>query len=581
MNRFRFCIFLLVSLFLAANDGAFGASSSSEISREEVLAKVNDEPITVGRFYDFIKEEKASSHQVIPREKTKDEIMHELIRQTLIQQRKAVLDLDTDSAFVRSRNLHMRDFLLNYMYQRDVVEKTKVTDQEVKEHYQKYKDVDFLVPEEVQVRDLLIRVTVDSTLKDFKKRSKQADKEASRKIKELRKRALSGEDFADLCRQYSQAGVADASANLGFIQRGQFTPEFDSVAFSLKEMNQISKPVRDSKGYHLIQLLDRKEKSYQPLDSTLFEGIREYLKNQKIQESTNDYIDSLKNSLGLVYHWEVLNSPDLFSYDRDTWVLACGETDTVRLGLYEDALPGYKYNMGLDSLTEEDKEILLFHYLALPAILEKEARKKGYGDSVEYQAEKRAFTLEEADRRILAERIKQDFPPSSRQEIEKYYLAHKIDFPPLGVPLHVYHMVFDDSLKAVEILKQIQTGADFVKLAQEHFPGDSEIKDVVYDLGFISRGEMPEEFYQAALKLKEGEVSQPVRTQWGFHLIKLVEKKDQETTLEDLTPQIQRAINLEKGRRQIAEWEENLFAQSKVWINQKLLKKLTLPKPEG
>jgi len=581
MNRFRFCIFLLVSLFLAANDGAFGASSSSEISREEVLAKVNDEPITVGRFYDFIKEEKASSHQVIPREKTKDEIMHELIRQTLIQQRKAVLDLDTDSAFVRSRNLHMRDFLLNYMYQRDVVEKTKVTDQEVKEHYQKYKDVDFLVPEEVQVRDLLIRVTVDSTLKDFKKRSKQADKEASRKIKELRKRALSGEDFADLCRQYSQAGVADASANLGFIQRGQFTPEFDSVAFSLKEMNQISKPVRDSKGYHLIQLLDRKEKSYQPLDSTLFEGIREYLKNQKIQESTNDYIDSLKNSLGLVYHWEVLNSPDLFSYDRDTWVLACGETDTVRLGLYEDALPGYKYNMGLDSLTEEDKEILLFHYLALPAILEKEARKKGYGDSVEYQAEKRAFTLEEADRRILAERIKQDFPPSSRQEIEKYYLAHKIDFPPLGVPLHVYHMVFDDSLKAVEILKQIQTGADFVKLAQEHFPGDSEIKDVVYDLGFISRGEMPEEFYQAALKLKEGEVSQPVRTQWGFHLIQLVEKKDQGTTLEDLTPQIQRAINLEKGRRQIAEWEENLFAQSKVWINQKLLKKLTLPKPEG
>ncbi|HEX7401338.1 MAG TPA: peptidylprolyl isomerase [candidate division Zixibacteria bacterium] len=581
MNRFRFCIFLLVSLFLAANDGAFGASSSSEISREEVLAKVNDEPITVGRFYDFIKEEKASSHQVIPREKTKDEIMHELIRQTLIQQRKAVLDLDTDSAFVRSRNLHMRDFLLNYMYQRDVVEKTKVTDQEVKEHYQKYKDVDFLVPEEVQVRDLLIRVTVDSTLKDFKKRSKQADKEASRKIKELRKRALSGEDFADLCRQYSQAGVADASANLGFIQRGQFTPEFDSVAFSLKEMNQISKPVRDSKGYHLIQLLDRKEKSYQPLDSTLFEGIREYLKNQKIQESTNDYIDSLKNSLGLVYHWEVLNSPDLFSYDRDTWVLACGETDTVRLGLYEDALPGYKYNMGLDSLTEEDKEILLFHYLALPAILEKEARKKGYGDSVEYQAEKRAFTLEEADRRISAERIKQDFPPSSRQEIEKYYLAHKIDFPPLGVPLHVYHMVFDDSLKAVEILKQIQTGADFVKLAQEHFPGDSEIKDVVYDLGFISRGEMPEEFYQAALKLKEGEVSQPVRTQWGFHLIQLVEKKDQGTTLEDLTPQIQRAINLEKGRRQIAEWEENLFAQSKVWINQKLLKKLTLPKPEG
>ena len=581
MNRFRLCIFFLLSFFLAASDGAVGAPPSPGISRDEVLAKVNDETITVGRFYDFIKEKRASTHQVGTTEETKDGILHELLRQTIIQQRKAALNLDADSAFVVIRNRHMRDFLLDYMYQKDVVEKTEVTDQEVRDHYQKYRDVDFLIPEEVQVRDLLIRVVVDSTLKDYKKRMKKADKEAAKKIKELRHRANSGEDFAELCRQYSQAGVADASANLGFIQRGQFTPGFDSVAFSLKEINQISKPLRDSQGYHLIQLLDRKEKSYQPLDSTLFEGIREYLKNQKIQKSTNDYIDSLKNSSGLAYNWEVLDSPDLFSYDKETWVLAFNQTDTIRLETYENALPGYKYNSGIDSLTDVDKEIILYHYLALPLILEKVAREKGYGDLVEYQAEERAFTLKEADRRISNERIEEDFPPSSRKEIEEYYQAHKIDFPPLGVPLHVYHMVFDDSLKALQVLKQIRAGEDFVKLAREHFPGDSEIRDVVYDLGFINQGEMPEAFYQAALKLNVGEVSQPVRTQWGYHLIKLVEKKDPGTTLEDLIPQIQRAINLEKGRRHIAEWEENLFAQSKVWINQKLLKKLSLPKPEG
>jgi parvulin-like peptidyl-prolyl isomerase len=571
----------MVSLFVAARDGVCAAPSSADISRDQVLAKVNGELITVGRFYDFIKEEKASSHQVVPQEKSKDEILHELLRQTLIQQKRAALDLDSDSAFVASRNLHMRDFLLDYMYQKDVVEKTEVSDEEVREHYQKYKDVDFLIPEEVQVRDLLIRVAVDSTLKDFKKREKQTDQETAGKIKKLRQRAASGEDFAELCRQYSQAGVPDASANLGFIQRGHFSPEFDSAAFSLKKINQISKPVRDSQGYHLIQLLDRKEKSYQPLDSTLFEGIRGYLKNQKIQKSTNDHIDSLKNSAGLVYHWEILNSPDMSSLDRNTWVLAFGKTDTVRLGTYEDALPGYKYNTGRDSLTEEDEKAFLFNYFALPAILEKEARGKGYGDLVEYQAEERAFTLQEADRRLSNERVKRDFPPATHEEIEKYYLAHKINFPPLGVPLHVYHMVFDDSLQAAEVLKQIQSGADFVELAQKHFPGDSEIKDVIYDLGFIREGEMPEEFYQAALKLKVGEVSPPVRTEWGFHLIKLVEKKDEKTTLEDLTPQIQRAINLEKGRKQMAEWEENLFAQSKVWINQKLLQRLVLPKPEG
>jgi peptidyl-prolyl cis-trans isomerase C len=581
MIRFRFCLFFLATILMVLPEGVFGATPSSGISREEVLAKVNGETITVGRFYDFIKEERASTHQVVPKEKTKDELLHELLRQTLIQQKKAALNLDADSAFVAIRQRHMRDFLLDYMYQKDVVEKTEVTDQEVKDHYQKNLDVDFIIPEEVQVRDLLIRVTVDSTLQDFKKRSKQADKEAAKRIKELRKRATSGEDFADLCRQYSQAGVADASANLGFIHRGQFTPEFDSAAFSLKQINQISKPVRDSKGYHLIQLLDRKEKSYQPLDSTLFEGIREYLKNQKIMKSTSDYIDSLKKATEMTYNVEALNSPALLSYDRNTWLMEIDKTDTVRLGQYEEAALEYKYNTGRDSLTEEEKKAILFNDIALPLILEKVARGKGYGDLVEYQAEERAFTLKEADRRLSTERVPQDFPPPTRQEIEQYYREHKIEFPQLGVPLHVYHMVFEDSLQAVAVLKQIQDGADFVKLAKEHFPGDSEIKDVVYDLGFISRGEMPDAFYQAALKLKVGEVSQPVRTQWGFHLIKLIEKNNQETTLDDLTPQIQKAINLEKGRRHIEEWEKNLFAQSKVWINRNLLEKLPLPKPEG
>jgi parvulin-like peptidyl-prolyl isomerase len=142
-------------------------------------------------------------------------------------------------------------------------------------------------------------------------------------------------------------------------------------------------------------------------------------------------------------------------------------------------------------------------------------------------------------------------------------------------------MVFDDSLKAAEVLKQLENGGDFVELAKMNFPGESEIRDVAYDLGFITKGEMPDEFYRAASKLNVGEVSPPVRTKWGFHLIKLVEKKENETTLNDLTPQITRAINLEKARKHMADWEKNLFTESNVWINQKLLSRLVLPKPVG
>ncbi len=581
MNNLRLSIFCAVCVVVATVNLARGAPPTKEISREEVLAKVNGETVTVGRFYDFIKEEKTRSLQLASKEKTKDEILHELLRKILIQQRAASLNLDFDSTFVRRRNRHMRDFMLEYMYQKEIVDKTVVTDEEVKAHYESNLDIDFLIPEKVQVRDLLIRVKADSTQKDFKTKLKQADKEARKKIEALSKSANRGEDFAELCRQYSQAGVNDASANLGYIQRGQYSPEFDSAAFHLKEIKQISKPVKDSQGYHLIQLLDRKEKSYQPLDSTLFEGIREYLKNEKIQKAAALYVDSLRNATRFVYNWEVLNSPQILSLDTNTWVLVFGENDTILLATYLNALPGYTYDLDRDSLSEDDKKNLLVNSIAMPIILEKEARKKGYADLVEYSAEERSFTLQDAERRVIAERVNENFPPPTPEEILAYYQAHKIDFPPVGVPIHVYHIVFDDSLKAVKVLKQLKDGGDFVELAKKNFPGESEIKDVAYDLGFITQGEMPEEFYRAALNLKVGEVSQPVRTKWGFHLIKLVEKKENENTLTDLTPQITRAINLEKARKHIPDWENNLFTQSDVWINQKLLSKLVLPKPEG
>ena len=68
---------------------------------------------------------------------------------------------------------------------------------------------------------------------------------------------------------------------------------------------------------------------------------------------------------------------------------------------------------------------------------------------------------------------------------------------------------------------------------------------------------------------------------WGFHLIKVVEKKEKGTTFEEIIPAIHRAIDVEKGRKHIADWEENLLDEANVWINQKLLKQLALPKPEG
>ncbi len=107
--------------------------------------------------------------------------------------------------------------------------------------------------------------------------------------------------------------------------------------------------------------------------------------------------------------------------------------------------------------------------------------------------------------------------------------------------------------KAKQLLEQIQDGADFAELAKEHSEDPGSAPDGG-DLGWVGRGRMIKEFEDAAFALQPGQVSDVVKTDYGFHIIKVLEQR---TNLPDDFEQNKESYRQQVlTRRQNQAWQE-------------------------
>lgn len=113
---------------------------------------------------------------------------------------------------------------------------------------------------------------------------------------------------------------------------------------------------------------------------------------------------------------------------------------------------------------------------------------------------------------------------------------------------------------AEDIYRQLQNGSDFAELAKEYSddPGSAAKGG---DLGFFPRGRMVGPFEDAAFGLQVDEVSQPVETQFGYHIVKVTDRREKKVqTLEEAREQIVTNIKFEKAR-ELAETKAQEFAE--------------------
>jgi foldase protein PrsA len=129
----------------------------------------------------------------------------------------------------------------------------------------------------------------------------------------------------------------------------------------------------------------------------------------------------------------------------------------------------------------------------------------------------------------------------SEDALMSFFEEHKSDYDQPEM-VKASHILVETEEKAKEIKKKLAEGADFAELARSESTDPMSAAEGG-DLGFFARGRMVAEFEKAAFAMSPGQTSAPVKSEYGYHIIRVTDRKDaHEATFDDVKDDIERTI---------------------------------------
>ena len=213
---------------------------------------------------------------------------------------------------------------------------------------------------------------------------------------------------------------------------------------------------------------------------------------------------------------------------------------------------------------------------------------KGYKKDMEKIGANDEFLRTQQEQDLAVQNYKEHFDKTikiSDEEMKKYYEDHKKDYYKDEVKAsHILVSTQDKNgkplsdekkkeakKKAEDLLKRAKSGEEFSELAKENSddPGSAAQGG---DLGYFSKGMMVPEFEKAAFNLKPGEISDIVESSFGYHIIKVTDKVNEQTPYDDVKDSIKTILLNEKFTEQVTK----LTKEAKIEKNKDVLDKIRI-----
>ncbi len=167
---------------------------------------------------------------------------------------------------------------------------------------------------------------------------------------------------------------------------------------------------------------------------------------------------------------------------------------------------------------------------------------------------------------LQLQKVLEPYVEITDEEIQEYFTTNK-EYLDQAEEVKASHILVETKETADEVKEKLNGGADFADLAKE-YSTDTSNSQSGGSLGYFGKGQMVAEFDEKAFSMKVDEISDPIQTQFGYHIIKVEDHKEaKEATLDEVKEDIRKSIFQDKMGDAYNTWFTEMLEQYEITNN--------------